>query len=134
MLVRHIEDRLPKLREVITSHEHKARVELDSLGSALTESNDEALREALLRLLELYCSAFRGCLNGRQKRAHVVAQDSTLQGGARIRHVFQQIFGAVLDDLDPCCGMSDEEVCQSTSRNERCLSVRCWEAVESQCS
>lgn len=110
MLVRHIEERLPKLREAITTHEHKARVELESLGSAVTESNSEALREALLRLLELYSAAFHGCLNGRQKRHLAVAQDGTLQGGARIRHVFQQIFGAVLDDLDPCCGMTDEEV------------------------
>eukprot|EP00892_Ulva_mutabilis_P006287 jgi/Ulvmu1/402/UM001_0409.1 len=110
VLVRHIEERLPALREAITSHEHKARVELESLGSALSDSNAEALREALLRLLELYCGAFRGCLSGRQKRQQVVAQDSTLQGGARIRHVFQQIFGAVLDDLDPCCGMTDEEI------------------------
>lgn len=110
MLVHHIEERLPRLREAITSHEQKARAELDGLGSAVSDSNGEALREALLRLLELYSAAFHGCLNGRQKRPVAVAQDGTLQGGARIRHVFQQIFGAVLDDLDPCCGMTDEEV------------------------
>ena len=108
MLVRHIEERLPKLRDAVMTQELKARTELESLGSAVSESNSEAMREALLRLLDLYSNAFNGRLNGRSKQR--VAQDCMLQGGARIRHVFQQIFGKVLDDLDPCCGMSDEEV------------------------
>jgi Dynamin central region len=108
VLVRHIEERLPKLREAVMTQELKARSELDSLGSPVSGSNTEAMREALLRLLDLYSNAFNGRLNGRSKRR--VARDCMLQGGARIRHVFQQIFGKVLDELDPCCGMSDEEV------------------------
>ena len=115
------------------SQESKARTELESLGSAVSESNSEAMREALLRLLDLYSNAFNGRLNGRSKRR--VAQDCMLQGGARIRHVFQQIFGKVLDDLDPCCGMTDEEVCtparsslcspaQQKSRTKRCHTHR----------
>lgn len=120
MLARHIEERLPKLREAVMSQEHKARTELESLGSAVTESNSEAMREALLRLLDLYSNAFNGRLNGRSKRR--VAQDCMLQGGARIRHVFQQIFGKVLDDLDPCCGMADEEVWPTLSTRTSALS------------
>ena len=100
------------------SQESKARTELESLGSAVSESNSEAMREALLRLLDLYSNAFNGRLNGRSKRR--VAQDCMLQGGARIRHVFQQIFGKVLDELDPCCGMTDEEV-RTPARTCKCF-------------
>lgn len=34
----------------------------------------------------------------------------TLVGGARIRHIFHAIFGAALEGIDPCVGMTDDQV------------------------
>lgn len=107
ILVQHIRQRLPELRAQIEARETRSREELVALGAAATEASAEAARAEMLRLIGEYNATFDGALHG-QPQDHAVVECSLL-GGARIRHVFQDIFAAKLDELDPCAGLSDEQ-------------------------
>ncbi len=51
----------------------------------------------LLRLLDGYAVRYAETLDGRSEHMPV----SELAGGARIRHIFQEIFIKSINDLDP---------------------------------
>lgn len=60
----------------------------------------------LLQLLESYSSAFAGALDGSSPALPL----TQLAGGARLRHVFREVFVRALDALDPCSELSDSDV------------------------
>lgn len=60
----------------------------------------------LLQLLESYSSAFAGALDGSSPALPL----TQLAGGARLRHVFRDVFVRALDALDPCSELSDDDV------------------------
>ena len=60
----------------------------------------------LLQLLESYSSAFAGALDG----SYPALPLTQLASGARIRHVFRDVFVRALDALDPCSELSDDDV------------------------
>lgn len=98
---------MPELKAEVVAKEASKRAELDALGHNQLEDSPAARSELLLRLLTDYNRNFGDMLHGRS--AHVAGQ-AQLIGGARIRHVFQQIFVAAIDHLDACCGLTDEQV------------------------
>jgi dynamin 1-like protein len=112
ILVKHIKQRLPELQREVAVREQRKREELDSLGECLSEKSGDALTETMLRYLTVYSRNFSDGLQGKpfQCRLGIEGGQEALIGGARIRHVFQTIFGGVLDSLDPCNGLTDEQV------------------------
>lgn len=61
----------------------------------------------LLQLLCDYSERLGAMLDGR----HVELTTRQLSGGARVRHVFQELLGRSLRELQPVRGISDEEIC-----------------------
>lgn len=75
--------------------------ELTALGEAPPTNAPSARAALLLQLLDGYATRFVEMLDGRSEALPV----SELAGGARIRHIFQEIFVQGLADMDPArCG------------------------------
>lgn len=77
----------------------------------------------LLQLLDSYATRYAEMLDGRSEALPV----SELAGGARIRHIYQDIFVKGLDELNPsrCCILHHQHVVKY-SRAKKCSVVCCW--------
>lgn len=87
-----------------------------------TKDGTSACRGALLlQLLDSYATRYAEMLDGRSEALPV----SELAGGARIRHIYQDIFVKGLDELNPsryCCVLSHLERDCSTAIAKGCPS------------
>ncbi|KDD75260.1 dynamin, partial [Helicosporidium sp. ATCC 50920] len=82
------------------------RDELRALGEAAPGPTGAARGAALLTLLDAYARRFGEMLDGRGEHLPV----DQLAGGARLRHVFHDIFRGGLEALDPGAQLSDDDV------------------------
>lgn len=77
-----------------------------------------------MRLITNFCNAFRSAIDGsvRLKSTSVASGDEApapshqLNGGARIRHIFNDVFDAALYRIDPLEGLTDRDI-QAAIRN-----------------
>ncbi|PRW60097.1 dynamin-related 3B-like isoform A [Chlorella sorokiniana] len=106
LLVDHIRGLLPSLRNKIEDAIAARRRELSMYGDAPPGSSSAARGGLLLTILDQYASRFSAMLDGRSEHMPV----SELAGGARIRHIFQEIFNAGLEELDPTSELTDDDV------------------------
>lgn len=106
ILVEHIRTMLPSLRTRMEEAISLRQVELRRYGESPPGSTPAARGGALLALLDAYSTNFSSMLDGRSKHLPI----SELAGGARIRHIFHDIFTAGLASLDPTAELSDEDV------------------------
>lgn len=106
LLVEHIRGLLPSLRNKIEDAIAARRRELAMYGDAPPGSSSAARGGLLLTILDAYASRFSAMLDGRSEHMPV----SELAGGARIRHIFQEIFNAGLEELDPTSELTDDDV------------------------
>lgn len=60
----------------------------------------------LLNILSKYSEAFSSVVEGKSEGIST----SELSGGARIHYIFQSIYVRSLEDVDPCDGLSDEDI------------------------
>ncbi|KAE8727265.1 Dynamin-related protein 3B [Hibiscus syriacus] len=60
----------------------------------------------LLNILSKYCEAFSSMVEGKNEQMST----SELSGGARIHYIFQSIFVKSLEDVDPCEGLTDDDI------------------------
>ena len=106
ILVDHIRDALPTLRARLEDAATLRRRELRLLGDAPPGSSGAARGALLLSILDNYAARFGAMLDGHGDHLPI----TELAGGARIRHIFLDIFSSGLDALDPTAELSDEDV------------------------
>ncbi|GAB4823382.1 hypothetical protein N2152v2_010428 [Parachlorella kessleri] len=106
ILVDHIRTMLPSLRSKIEDAVGSRQKELRMYGDAPPGNTNAARGQLLLQLLDSYSTRFSEMLDGRSEHLPV----TELAGGARIRHIFQEIFTGGLEALDPCAELTDEDV------------------------
>ena len=109
ILMHHIRDCLPEIKNRILSMMSDIQRELESLGSGSTDTSRAALGAEMLRLLSKFSSNFSDCIAGRGSSADGVEMNE-LYGGARVSFIFNDIFVSSLMAVDPFDGLSDEEI------------------------
>lgn len=106
ILVEAITEALPALRARIQENIDIRRRELRFLGDSPPAQTDAARGALLLSILDSYSERFSAMLDGYGEHVPI----SELAGGARIRHIFHEIFNAGLNALDPTAELTDEDV------------------------
>lgn len=106
ILVQHIQAVMPELRARVEEVLQQRVQELMGYGEPLTDGGTAARGAILLRLLHSYAESFARMLDGRSEQLPT----NELAGGARIRHIFQDIFVRGLDGLDPCKELTEADI------------------------
>lgn len=104
ILVQHIRENLPELKSRISAQLISVTKEYASYGE-LKESED-GQGALVLNILSKYSEAFSSLVEGKSQEMST----SELSGGARIHYIFQSIFVRSLEEVDPCEGISDEDI------------------------
>lgn len=104
ILVQHIRQCLPGLKSRISSQLVSVTKEYASYGQ-IPESR-AGQGTLLLNILSKYSEAFSSLVEGKSEGIST----SELSGGARIHYIFQSIYVKSLEDVDPCDGLSDEDI------------------------
>ncbi|KAL8434154.1 hypothetical protein ACSSS7_003336 [Eimeria intestinalis] len=106
VLMQHIRDSLPELRERLQKRLQEAEAELAGYGDPLLEAkgNPGAL---LLHFFSKFARNFQDAIDGKLQ-----SQQSSdhLMGGARINFIFHDWYGRALAEFDPLTGLSDHEI------------------------
>ncbi|PPD85742.1 hypothetical protein GOBAR_DD17309 [Gossypium barbadense] len=79
------------------------RCGVPQLAKKLNQAGQGAL---LLNILSKYCEAFSSMVDGKNEEMST----SELSGGARIHYIFQSIFVKSLEEVDPCEGLTDDDI------------------------
>ncbi|CAL5183250.1 unnamed protein product [Lathyrus oleraceus] len=104
ILAQHIKAVLPGLRAHISTNLVTVAKEHASYGE-ITESK-AGQGALLLNILSKYCEAFSSMIEGKNEEMST----SELSGGARIHYIFQSIFVRSLEEVDPCEGLTDDDI------------------------
>lgn len=105
ILMLHIQSSLPEIRNRIQATIGETQSELESYGSkGLLEDVDRG--GILLPLISKYCSHLNDALDGRSPDVST----TELYGGARISFVFTDVFGQVLESINPLDLLSDHDI------------------------
>ncbi|XP_073312320.1 dynamin-related protein 3A-like [Primulina huaijiensis] len=104
ILVQHIKTILPGLKARISAALVSVAKEHASYGE-ITESK-AGQGPLLLNILSKYSEAFSSMIEGKNEEMST----SELSGGARIHYIFQNIFVKCLEDVDPCAGLTDDDI------------------------
>ncbi|KMT09308.1 hypothetical protein BVRB_6g134060 [Beta vulgaris subsp. vulgaris] len=104
ILVQHIRECLPTLKSQISAQLVSVTKEYASYGDIPDSRAGQGT--LLLNILSKYSEAFSSLLNGKSEEIST----SELSGGARIHYIFQSIFVKSLEEVDPCEGLSDEDI------------------------
>ncbi|GMI92434.1 dynamin-related protein 3A, non responding to oxylipins 15, ARABIDOPSIS DYNAMIN-LIKE 2 [Hibiscus trionum] len=104
ILEQHIRKDLPCLKAVLNSRMHEAMKELQTYGDVLESKEEKGAR--LLNILRRYCDDFSAMVDGKSQEMST----KELIGGARIHYLFQSMFVKLLEEVDPCERMTDEDI------------------------
>ncbi|CAN1133493.1 Dynamin-related protein 3A [Linum perenne] len=104
ILVQHIKAILPGLKSRISDTLVSVAKEHASYGE-ITESK-AGLGALLLNIISKYSEAFSSMIEGRSEGLST----SQLSGVAFIQYVFQSIFVRTLEEVDPCEGLTDDDI------------------------
>ncbi|KAI8554785.1 hypothetical protein RHMOL_Rhmol05G0123900 [Rhododendron molle] len=112
ILVQHIKAILPGLKSRISAalvsvaKEHTSYGEITESKACpilFTKAGQGAL---LLNILSKYSEALSSMIEGKSKEMST----SELSGGARIHYIFQSIYVKSLEEVDPCEGLTDDDI------------------------
>ena len=106
ILVQHIRAQLPQLRTSLQQGLSERLMRLQALGEGARAGDRHAQGGLVLRLLKDYCDALSGELDGNGAGI----EHREVAGGARIRHIFKDIFSGALRDDKGADSLTDEEV------------------------
>ncbi|KAI8868863.1 hypothetical protein GQ42DRAFT_147821 [Ramicandelaber brevisporus] len=106
LLLAHIRERLPDIKNKISSMISQTERELQSLGDEAT-SADVHKPSLFLRLLTQFTGDFTSSIEGNGNSEFATAE---LCGGARLYHIFNHVFGAALDSINPMANLSTKEI------------------------
>ena len=113
MLMHHIRDCLPDLKQRISRMMADVQSELEALGTPATNSSRSARGASLLGLLSKFATNFSAILDGKgrpdgkKSLAHPVNE---LMGGSRISYIFTEVFARSLNSVGAFDGLTDEEI------------------------
>ena len=116
MLMHHIRDCLPDLKNRITNMAADVNQELEALGSPASVTSGPSAGGELLRLLSKFSTNFTAIIEGRGGQNDLKGHRSKcnpfreLFGGARVSYIFTEIFAASIMGVGPFDGLSDEEI------------------------
>mmetsp|Transcript_17925 Transcript_17925/g.36371 ORF Transcript_17925/g.36371 Transcript_17925/m.36371 type:complete len:776 (-) Transcript_17925:35-2362(-) len=109
ILMHHIRDCLPEIKNRITGMMADIQQELDALGTPTGDISRATLGGSLLGLLSKFAASFGNAVDGKGSSADGVEMNE-LYGGARISYIFNEIFGRSLMAIDPFDGLTDEDI------------------------
>jgi dynamin 1-like protein len=117
MLMHHIRDCLPELKNRITMMMTDVQAELDALGTPTESSARSTVGGVLLGMLSKFAAHFGSIIEGKGGQTNTNATTATknaavneLFGGARISYIFTDIFASSLLGVGAFDGLSDEEI------------------------
>ncbi|CAB9512103.1 Dynamin-1-like protein [Seminavis robusta] len=116
MLMHHIRDCLPDLKNRIINMAVDVNQELEALGTPASVASGPSSGGELLRLLSKFSTNFTAIIEGRGGQNDLRGQRSKcdpfreLFGGARISTIFTEVFAATIFGVGPFDGLSDEEI------------------------
>ena len=112
MLMHHIRDCLPELKNRIAIMMGDVQNDLDALGMPTQLSSRSSLGGSLLGMLSKFATNFGSIIEGRggQTSTNKTSARLELFGGARISYIFTEIFASSLISVGAFDGLSDEEI------------------------
>ena len=112
MLMHHIRDCLPELKNRISMMVTDVQTELDALGPPGIQ-NKSAMGGTLLNMLSKFASNFASIIEGKGGQTIMNGSKTAITelfGGARISYIFTEIFASSLLSVGAFDGLSDEEI------------------------
>jgi dynamin 1-like protein len=116
MLMHHIRDCLPDLKNRITNMAADVNQELEALGTPASAASGPSSGGELLRLLSKFSSNFTAIVEGRGGQNDLKGQKSKcdpfreLYGGARVSLIFREVFAATILGVGSFDGLTDDEI------------------------
>eukprot|EP01134_Creolimax_fragrantissima_P002477 CFRG2477T1 len=104
LLLHHIRDCLPALRQRVHTLLSEKQTEMLAFGDAYLENVDKGA--LLLQLLTRFSAAFSQIIDGTYRDLAT----TELSGGARVCYIFHDTFGATLDAVDALDGLSISDI------------------------
>ncbi|KAK8513497.1 hypothetical protein V6N13_002232 [Hibiscus sabdariffa] len=104
ILEQHIRKDLPRLKAVLNSRMQVAMKELQTYGDVVESKAEQGA--TLLNILRRYCDDFSAMVDGKSQEMST----KELFGGARIHYLFQSMFVKLLEEVDPCEKLGDEDI------------------------
>ncbi|EEF46841.1 dynamin, putative [Ricinus communis] len=104
ILEQHIRMVLPHLKAELNLRMTTVFNELSTYGEVMESKADQGV--ILLNILKRYCEAFTAMVDGKGQEMST----KELCGGARIHYIFQSIFVKSLEEVDPCEGLTDDDI------------------------
>ncbi|KAF4358572.1 hypothetical protein F8388_014343 [Cannabis sativa] len=104
ILEQHIRMALPSLKSELNSKMIAVAKELQTYGNVVEANVEKGV--ILLNILSRYCEDFSALVDGSSQDIST----KELSGGARILYIFQSIFVKSLEEVDPCEGLSDDDI------------------------
>jgi dynamin 1-like protein len=101
----HIREKLPEIKSKLNLLIVQTEQELISYGDP-TFSGKVHQGSLVLRLLTKFANNFNSSIDG----TFAEISTSELCGGARLYYIFNSIFGQTLDSIDPCTGLSVQDI------------------------
>ena len=108
ILMHHIRECLPDLKNRIISMMTDVQHDLDALGTP-SDSSTSNLGASMLALLSKFAASFANCIEGKGS-SHEGLELNELFGGARIGFIFSEVFVRSLMTVEPFDGLSDDEI------------------------
>ena len=107
LLIFHIRNTIPKIKDSISNEIFEKEVELESLGGkdSILDKND-LLNTFILNLVSQFNKMYREIIDGK----FVKECSKYYIGGARINFIFQEIFKKEINLIDPFDHLSDEDI------------------------
>jgi dynamin 1-like protein len=114
ILMHHIRDCLPEVKNRISSMMGDVQQELEALGCPSAKSRS-SLGGTLLGLLSKFATNFSSIIDGKGGELNNTGNTKNLAlvelfGGARINYIFTEIFSTSLMQVGPFDGLSDDEI------------------------
>lgn len=127
MLMHHIRDCLPELKNRIAVMMTDVQTELDALGTPTDHSARSTVGGVLLGMLSKFATHFGSIIEGKGGQTNSNATTATktaavneLFGGARVSYIFTEIFASSLLSVGAFDGLSDEEIRYVAKENNCC--------------
>ncbi|KAG0335860.1 Dynamin- GTPase protein [Podila humilis] len=105
ILMNHIRDKLPDIKAKLNSLIGQTQQELTSYGDP-TFTGTAHRGTLILQLLTRFASDFVSAIDG----TSIEISTKELCGGARIYYIFNNVFGAALDSVNPCENLSEQDI------------------------
>ncbi|KAI9219143.1 Dynamin central region-domain-containing protein [Blastocladiella britannica] len=106
VLLTHIRERLPELKIRLNALISAKQQELSSYGDGPGDLQGQSPQSLVLRLITKYAADFNSSVEG----TNSASATTELSGGARLFHIFDQVFGHSLEALDPVASLSVREI------------------------